>query len=210
MHLQYNNDDELLFYKQLFHIDNIHEFILHVKVGYKFLDKIYDTTIDYGALNKGIYKNSEQYKLHRQILETIDCGDYEKYQKILEKNKGKNLDTVLETIQMTFNLGFLCRFLKGETIGIKPFKPDDVYYKIATKPKYLRFYSMLEYAIHESNNDDYNAIVEKYKNSKEFNFVLKYYNKDMEQQELSRIYSKMIATQDKYLMSVLEKFDIIA
>jgi len=41
MHLQYDNNEELELYKKIFHIDNIKDFIIHVKVGYRYHSDIY-------------------------------------------------------------------------------------------------------------------------------------------------------------------------
>ena len=177
---------------------------------YNIKNTIFDTIVDYGGLKKGGYLNKKQYRFQREILEAIDNGDYEKYKNILEENKDdKDFNFVSDTIHMQLNLMLLYCFLKSETIGIKPFEHDDERYKLAHEPKYLKFYSMLEFAIRESDKKAYSAIVEKYKDVKEFQEVLKFYNDDMPDDEKVYFSQKMSATQHAYLMETLEKFQIL-
>ena len=68
---------------------------------------------------------------------------------------------------------------------------------------------MLDFAIYEGDDEAYEAILEKYKNTKELAEVLKFYNREMPDDEISKFSSKMIATQDKVLMNTLEKFKIL-
>lgn len=169
-------------------------------------NSILDTVLDYGAVSKGYLKNDKRFKIQRLLKEAIDTDNSDKYNIILKKFKGHDLDFVLKETKENLSEALESLEVIKTITGLSSLKSKEA--KLVTSDKHNKLYRLINTSIRKGNRKEYESIVTQYKNSKELKEVLEIYNFDMKDDILQAIDTKVHLTENERIISVLKKIGL--
>ncbi len=168
---------------------------------------VLDTILDYGALETSYIYNDKQQKLIRLIKDAINTSNKSKFNNILQKYKGSDLDYVLKRIKGDFMEHFE-DFEMSCKLGVYQKPSNSIASKIITSNTHNKLYRLLDKAIKAGDRKEYEAIIVHYKDSKVLDEILKYYNYDLEAKVLNNFNKQVSYVENEKLLTTIENFGL--
>ncbi len=168
-----------------------------------------DTIFDYGGLSTSNVYNSKQVKILRLIKDAINTSNRNKFNDILTKYKGSDLDVTLKRLQDDIaeyfeDFDMMCK------LGIFRRPTDVIISKIAKSDEHNKIYRLLRHAIYDNNKKEYDLIVKHYKDSKALDEILKFYNFELGKDTLNIVDKQIGFVESDNLLSTLRDFGLYA